>query len=81
MRFSTEIKLFGISVEEKNSLKMNSKAFELINNILALAKFCINKSKAQNLNPKLCFINEWEFRKEIITQRMEEQTKRQNNDE
>ena len=68
INLSTEIKLFGIGADDKKNLKINSEKVIIINNILALAKFSINKARAQKSNIKLTFENEWSFRKGKLIQ-------------
>ena len=68
VELSTEMKLFGLNAEDKNNLKLSSKSLFIINNILALAKFCINKARAQKSDLKLCFEAEFGFRKHNILQ-------------
>ena len=53
-------------------LKINTKNHSIINNILALAKFSINKARAQNSDIIMCFASEWSIRKDKILQIAEE---------
>ena len=71
IHLSTEIKLFGIGADDKNIFKINSNKVTIINNILALAKFCINKARAQKLDMMLTFETEWSFRKSQFTQNVD----------
>ena len=68
VELSTEIKLFGLNAQDKFNLKLNSKSLFIINNILALAKFCMNKARAQKSDLRLCFEAEFGFRKHKILQ-------------
>ena len=68
LHLSVDRKLFGLSFEDKQTLKISTKSLYITNYILALAKFCINKARVQNLGLRLCFETEWNFRKDSILQ-------------
>ena len=68
-------KLFGISSHEQKRFHISKEDCLVINNILIIAKFSINKSRALKVfNYKTCFDIEWQFRKPLIVPGAEEPT-------
>ena len=60
-------KLFGFSHEEKRNLKLTKENFIILNNILIVAKFSINKTRALKLGSyKTCFETEWCYRENLF---------------
>ena len=59
-------KLFGLSMEDGKNLNINNNSLSIINNILLIAKFSINKARSEKSDILLCFESEWNFRKDQI---------------
>ena len=69
-------RLFGLSCMEKRDLKLSNDEFMFINNILIVAKFAINKTRALNLiSYKTCFEIEWHFREHQFLSKKENDPK------
>ena len=67
LHLSSVIKIFGLSKSDAKNLELDPWETSLINNILAVAKFSINKTKTSaSLNFLTVFEFEWEIRKEIM---------------
>ena len=59
-------KLFGLSMEDGKNLNINANSLYIINNIILIAKFSINKARSEKSDLLLCFESEWNFRKDQI---------------
>ena len=67
IRLNKKMKLFGLDKEDQVNLHLSGNDLVLINNIIILAKFSINKAKASGItNIPLCFENEWHYRENIF---------------
>ena len=70
---STPTKIFGIAQVDNLGVHIDKKEKEVINNILIIAKFAINKvRKLKATNYKLCFELEWNLRKHMILNNVKE---------
>ena len=59
--------IFGISDKDNIGVNTTKAERDIINNILILAKFAINKTRKFKISSyKLCFESEWNLRKQSI---------------
>ena len=67
LRLSSAMKIFGLSKQDANSFNIGMEETAMVNNIIAVAKFSINKAKSSaSSNYATVFEFEWDVRKTIF---------------